>query len=196
VVARVITTSKCKEKAKEPILAREPKKTPSPYVPLYPPLPPVPSSTPWPLTSDGEARGTVTPVKSYPEAPWASTSLTSPSPMNPMPTPSPPILTPHLPFNQGHLTSLHKDPSFPQTPTVLQMPLREVQVPLYQGTGKCPVPGQSTTRRRENICLPVLCHHRSPKLEISHPLLHGKTSGSVDLIQCITQTHKPTWTDC
>jgi hypothetical protein len=46
--ARVATTSKCREKAKEPILAEEPEETPLLYVPLYPPLPPVPSSAPPP----------------------------------------------------------------------------------------------------------------------------------------------------
>jgi hypothetical protein len=55
-VARVATTSKCKrKKTKEPVLAKKPKKMPPTYVPLYLPLPPVPSSTPLPLTLDGEA---------------------------------------------------------------------------------------------------------------------------------------------
>jgi hypothetical protein len=63
-VARVVTASKCRAKAKEPILAEEPGEVPPPYVPLYPPLPPVPSSAPLPLTLDGETQGTVTHVKS------------------------------------------------------------------------------------------------------------------------------------
>jgi hypothetical protein len=124
-VARVAKTSKCREKTKETILIREPKETLPPYVPFYLPLPLAPSSASSPSTSDGEAQGTVTPVKSGPEVPGASTPLTSPSPMDPMPTPSLPVLTPHSPFNQGHLTSLHEDPSSPQIPTTLQMPLRE-----------------------------------------------------------------------
>jgi hypothetical protein len=41
-LARVATTSKCREEIKEPILTREPKELPLPYVPLYPPLLPVP----------------------------------------------------------------------------------------------------------------------------------------------------------
>jgi hypothetical protein len=53
-VARVAAASMCREKTKEPILAKEPKKTPPPYVPLYPPLPPAPSSTPPLPTLDGE----------------------------------------------------------------------------------------------------------------------------------------------
>jgi hypothetical protein len=63
-VPRVAATSKCREKTKEPILAKEPEEVPPPYVPLYPPLPPVPSSTPPPPTLDGEVQGTVTPIKS------------------------------------------------------------------------------------------------------------------------------------
>jgi hypothetical protein len=57
-VARVAAASKCREKAKEPILAEEPEDIPPPYVPLYPPLSPVPSSTPPPLTLDVETQGT------------------------------------------------------------------------------------------------------------------------------------------
>jgi hypothetical protein len=53
--ARVDTTSKCREKTKEPVLAKEPKEVPPPYVLLYPPLPPVPSSAPPPPALDGEA---------------------------------------------------------------------------------------------------------------------------------------------
>jgi hypothetical protein len=41
-VARVATTSKYREKTKEPILAEELEEIPLPYVPLYPFLPPVP----------------------------------------------------------------------------------------------------------------------------------------------------------
>jgi hypothetical protein len=51
-VARVATTSKCKEKTKKSMLAKE---IPLPFVPLYPPLPPAPRSAPLPLTTDEEA---------------------------------------------------------------------------------------------------------------------------------------------
>jgi hypothetical protein len=54
-VAKIATTSKCREKPKEPVLAEEPKETPLLFVPLYPPLPLTPSSVPLPSTSDGEA---------------------------------------------------------------------------------------------------------------------------------------------
>jgi hypothetical protein len=36
----VATTSRHKEKPKEPVLAKEPEEIPLPYVSLYPPLPP------------------------------------------------------------------------------------------------------------------------------------------------------------
>jgi hypothetical protein len=39
---------------KEPILAKEPEEIPPSYVPIYPPLPPAPSSTPPLPTLDGE----------------------------------------------------------------------------------------------------------------------------------------------
>jgi hypothetical protein len=118
-IARVATTYKSSEKTKEPILVED---IPPLYVPLYPPLPPVPRSTPLPPTLDREAWGTTTPIKSGLEAPGTSTPLTSPSPMDPMTTPSPPVLIQYSPFNQGHLTSLHEDPSFPQIPSALQKP--------------------------------------------------------------------------
>jgi hypothetical protein len=54
-VARVAATSKCREKTKEPVLAEEPEEVPLSYVPLYPPLPPVPNSVPSPLILDGDA---------------------------------------------------------------------------------------------------------------------------------------------
>jgi hypothetical protein len=57
IVARVAAASKCKEKAKEPILVEEPEEVPPPYVPLYPPLPPVPSSAPSPLILEGKLKG-------------------------------------------------------------------------------------------------------------------------------------------
>jgi hypothetical protein len=53
-VAMVAATSKCREKTKGPMLAKEPNEMPSPFVPLYPPLPPAPISTLSPSTSDGE----------------------------------------------------------------------------------------------------------------------------------------------
>jgi hypothetical protein len=127
-VARVATTSKCREQTKEPILVEEHKEIP--YVPLYPPLPLAPISTPSLPTLDRETQGTVTPVKSGPEASGASTPLTSVSPMDLMPTLSPPVLTSHPPFNQGHPTSPCEDPSSPETPTTLQMVLRKVQGPV------------------------------------------------------------------
>jgi hypothetical protein len=108
-VANVTTTSKCREKTKEPILAKEPEEIPSPYVPLYPPPPPAPSSTPLPLTLDGEAQGTISPVKSGPEAPRTPTPMTSPSPTDLMSTLSLPVLSAHPPFDREHLTSLCED---------------------------------------------------------------------------------------
>jgi hypothetical protein len=97
-------------KTKEPVLAKEPEEIPPPYVLLYPPLPPVPSSTPSPSTLDGEARGTVTPVKSGLEASGASTALTSLSPVDPMSTPTLLVLTPHPALDQEHLASLLRLP--------------------------------------------------------------------------------------
>jgi hypothetical protein len=73
-VARVATTSKCREKPKEAVLDEESKDMPLPYVLLYPPLSPAPSSVPLSLTLDAEARGMSTPIKSGPEALEASTS--------------------------------------------------------------------------------------------------------------------------
>jgi hypothetical protein len=130
-VARVATTSKCREKTKDLILVKELKEKPPPYVLLYPPLPLAARSAPLPLTLDEESWGTVTPVKSGLEASEGSNSLTSLSPIDQIPTPSPPVLPPNPPFNWGHLTSIHEDPSSPQTPTALQMSLREVQGPIY-----------------------------------------------------------------
>jgi hypothetical protein len=89
-------------------------------VQFYPVLLPAPSSAPVHLTLDGEAQGTVTPVKQGPEASEASSPLTSPSPMDLMPTLGLTVLTPHPPFNCGHPTCPHEDPSSPQTPTALQ----------------------------------------------------------------------------
>jgi hypothetical protein len=103
-VATGSTASECREKAKLPILTEEPEEVPPPYVPLYPLVPPVPSSTPPPLILDGEGQGTGTPVKSGSEASGASTPLTSLSPVNPIPTPSPLVLTPHSPLDWEHLT--------------------------------------------------------------------------------------------
>jgi hypothetical protein len=103
-VAKVAATSKCKEKTKEPILAKEPKETPLPYVPLYPPLTSAPSSTTWPSTLDGEAQEIVIPVKSGPEASGASTPLISLSPMDHIHTVIPPVLTSHLQLEASNQT--------------------------------------------------------------------------------------------
>jgi hypothetical protein len=130
-VARVAAASKCREKAQEPIPAEEPEEVPVPYVPLYPPLTPVPSSESPPLTLDGEARGTVTPVKSGSEASGASTPMVTLNPMDSKHTLSPPVLTPHFPLDREHLTDYQENPSSPQTPAALQMPLREAQNPMY-----------------------------------------------------------------
>jgi hypothetical protein len=109
--------------------------------------------------------------------------------MNPTPTPTPPVLTPHPPLNWGHPTSLHKDPTSSQTPTTLQIPLREGQGLMYydqdgqiQGGGQTFVyqPFTITNLLSGNIT----------------PLLHGKTSALIDLMQSIIQTHKPIWTNC
>jgi hypothetical protein len=130
-VARVATTSKCREKTKEPILAEKPEEAPLLYVPLYSSLPPAHSSAPPTLTLDGEAQGIVTPVKSGSEASGALILLTFLSPMDPIPTPSQPVLLPHPPLDQEHLTSLCEDSSSPQSPAALKMPLREAQSPMY-----------------------------------------------------------------
>jgi hypothetical protein len=188
-VVMLATTSKCSEKAKEPILAEEPEDTPPPYVLLYLPMPPAPSSTPLSLTSDGKAQETVTPVKSGLEASWTSTPLTSLSPMDPIPTLSLPVLTPHPPFSQEHIARLHKDPSSPQSPTTLQMPLREVKVPMYYDQdgqirgGWIFVYQPFTTTDLLNWK-----DHTSSFTE--------KPQALIDLMQSIIQTHKPTWTDC
>jgi hypothetical protein len=186
-VARVAATSKCREKAKETVLAEE---TPLHYVPLYPPLPPAPSSSPLPPTSDVEAGGTVTPVKSGPEASGASTPVTSLSLMDTIPTPSLPVLTPHPPFNWGHPTSLQEDPSSPQTPTTLQMLLREVLGPLYYDWD-----GQIQGGRWIFVYQPV---NITDLLNWNHhtPSFMEKPQTLIDLMQSIIKTHKPTWTDC
>jgi hypothetical protein len=81
-IARVAPASKYREKAKEPLLAEEPEKVTPPYVPRYPPLPPVPNSIPPTSDTDGKTQGTVTPIKSGSEASGASTPQTSLSPMD------------------------------------------------------------------------------------------------------------------
>jgi hypothetical protein len=52
---RMATTFKFREKIKALIRDKEPEEIPPPYVPVYPSLPPTPSSTLSPLTSDREA---------------------------------------------------------------------------------------------------------------------------------------------
>jgi hypothetical protein len=94
-VERAATTSKCREKTKDLILVKELKEKPPPYVLLYPPLPLTASSSPLPLTSHGESRGTVTPVKSALKASGSSNPLTSLSHMEHIPTLSPPVLLPN-----------------------------------------------------------------------------------------------------
>jgi hypothetical protein len=180
-VARLSTTSKCREKTKELILLKEPKEMPPPYVLLYPPLPQAASSAPLPLTSERESRGTVTPVKSGVEASGGSNPLTSLSPMDHIPIPSPPVLILNPPFNWEHLTSCHEDPSSPQTPTALQMSLREVQVPKYYDE-------YSQIQEGGQI---FVYHHRPLKLETSYPLLHGKLQALIDLMQSIIHTYIP-----
>jgi hypothetical protein len=96
---------------------------PPPYVLLYAPLPPTPSSVPSPLTLDREAQGKNTHVKCGPEALGASTPLTSLGPTDRKSTPSLPVLTPRPPFSQGYSTSPSNLFSL-QTPTALQMPKR------------------------------------------------------------------------
>jgi hypothetical protein len=103
-VAKVATTSNCREKTKEPTLSKKPKETPLSFMPLYPPLPPAPGSAPSPLTLDGEVQKTVTPGKSGSAVSGASTPLTSLSPMDPVLTPSPPVLTPHPQLNWEYPT--------------------------------------------------------------------------------------------
>jgi hypothetical protein len=189
-VARVATASKCREKAKKPILSEEPEEIPLHYVPLYPPLPPVPGSAPLPLTLDGETQETVTPVKSCSEASRASTPLTSLSPMDPIPTLSPPMFTSHPPLNWDHLISLCEDPSSPQTPTALQMTLREAQRPMYydqegqiQGVGWTFVSQPFTTTD-----LLIWKHHTLSFTE--------KPPALIDLMKSIIQTHKHALTNC
>jgi hypothetical protein len=117
------------------------------------------------------------------------------SPMDSVPTPSPPVLTPHSPFNQEHLNNLHEDPSSPQTPAALQMPLREAQSPMHydqspiyyaqegqiQGIGRLLVYQPFTTTDLLNWK-----HHT--------PSFTEKPQALIDLTQSTIQTHKPTWT--
>jgi hypothetical protein len=107
-----------------------------------------------------------------------------------MPTLSPSVLTPHPPFNQRHLTSLHEDPSFPKTPAALQMPLRESPGPnvldldgQIQGGGWVFVYQPFTTTDLLNWK-----HHT--------PSFTEKPQALIDLMQSIIQTHTPTWRDC
>jgi hypothetical protein len=163
---------------------------PLPYVPFYQPLPLAPSSTSSPLILDGEAQGTVTPVKSGLKDSGASTPLTSPSPMNPMSTLCLPVLTPHPPFNWGHPTSLCEDPSSPQTPTTLQMPLREFQGPVYYDQ-HCQIHGGGQTLIYQPFTTTGLLtwkHHI--------PSFMNEPQALIDLMQSIIQTHKPTWANC
>jgi hypothetical protein len=53
-----------------------------------------------------------------------------------------------------------------------------LQSPILPGPRSMPSPQQSNTRRKVNIHLPALYHHRHPKLEPSYALLHRKTSHS------------------
>jgi hypothetical protein len=81
-VARVRTTSKYREKTKEPILAWEAEEIPPTLcATLSTSATSTQFCTPTPKL-DGEFQGTVTPVKSDPEASGASNSLTSLSPMD------------------------------------------------------------------------------------------------------------------
>jgi hypothetical protein len=114
-VASVVTTSKCRETIKELILDEEPKEMPPPYVPLYPPLLPAHNFTPLPPTSDVEAQGTVTPLKSGPEASGASTLLGSLSPMVSLQVC---WCSPHILHSIGGL-----QPIFTRTPFLLRLPL-------------------------------------------------------------------------
>jgi hypothetical protein len=138
---------------------------------------------------DREAQGMNTPVKSGPEALGASTPLISLSSMDPMPTLHPPALTPDLLFNQRHPTSFCKDLSSPQTPTTLQMLLREAQGPMYHDQD-----GQIQGGEWIFIYQPFT----TTDLLIwkYHNSFTEKPQALIDLIQSIIQTHKPTWTDC
>jgi hypothetical protein len=54
-LALVATNSKCRERTQELVLAEEPEEITPPYVPLFPLMPPVPSSASSPQMLDGEA---------------------------------------------------------------------------------------------------------------------------------------------
>jgi hypothetical protein len=101
-VARVTAGSKCREKCKKAekhILVGDPERTLSPYVPLYPPLPPPftssPPSSEGEAASDGEAPAANMPTRPSPGVLETSHSEVS-GPMNLMLTQSPPVLTPQL----------------------------------------------------------------------------------------------------
>jgi hypothetical protein len=134
----------------------------------------------------GKLEGQSTPVKNGLGAPGTSTPLTSPSPMDPISTPSPLLLIPHPLFDWGHLTSLCEDPSSPLTPTALQMPLREAQGPM------CYDPDGQIQRGRQ-----VFVHRPFTTTDLLNwkhhtPSFMEKPQALINLMQSITQTHKPT----
>jgi hypothetical protein len=110
--------------------------------------------------------------------------------VDPMPTESLPVLTPHPPFSQGHPTSLQEDPSSPQTPTALQMPLREAQGSMcYNPDGQIQGGGWTFVYQPLTTTDFLNWNHHTPSFT-------EKPQDLIDLMQSITQTHKPTWTDC
>jgi hypothetical protein len=132
--------------------------------------------------------GTVTPIKSDPEASEASTPLASLRPMDPIPTPSLPMLTPYPPSSQEHLASLCEDPPSPQASTTLQMSLREVQDPVYYDQDSQIQGGQIFVYQPFTTThLPNWKHHT--------PSFTEKPQALIDLMQSIIQTHKSTWTN-
>jgi hypothetical protein len=117
-VARMAAASKCREKCKKPekpILAGDSKGTPTPLLPLYPPLPLPSASSPPPseeeAASDRDAPTANTPTRHSPGVLETATTPLSSGPMNLMLILSPPALTPqHLvrlapSFNQEYFNS-------------------------------------------------------------------------------------------
>jgi hypothetical protein len=102
----------------------------------------------------------------------------------PKSTPSLPILTPYPPFNWGYPTNPNKDPFSPQTPTALQMPLREAQGfsskhSYMQGGGQ--------TFIYQPFTIADLLNWKNHT-----PSFTEKLQALIDLMQSIIQTHKPT----
>jgi hypothetical protein len=99
-VARVATTSKCREKPKEPILAKDPRKCHHPMCNFIHPCHWHPAPYPHLRCQRGSLRDSQVGGLDFP---------TSSGPTDPKCTPSLTVLIPHLPFNWGYPTSSSKD---------------------------------------------------------------------------------------